>query len=336
MTPNHSSNIKIVILCGGSGTRLWPISTPSIPKQFISLGDKGTLLQETLRRVSLINDLCLHKGYNVYEPLLIMHHSHKLPSELSSYETNVIYEQYANDTAVAIAKAALEIKKLHSDDVTMLILPADHYIYNVTRFVEDIVEGLNHLKKDKIVLYGIDPTSPETKYGYIIPNETGVTFKEKPNINLALELIQQRALWNSGIFLADSDLLISCLTEPKHNIMDWINNPRDGKAASFDVAVLQEYHNIYALHCKDWFWSDVGTWQSFTEIPEIKVEMELTNSSTVSNCNNVNILNRSNGNIVVIGCKDLFVVLNGSNLLIMSTEGDYNNNLKEIATRICK
>src|SRR3989338_7793210 len=92
-----------VILCGGSGTRLWPISTAKIPKQFISLGESGTLLEETIRRVDLVNQECHQHGYAVYEPLLVMHRSHTLPIELSKYEANIVYEDYANDTAVAVA-----------------------------------------------------------------------------------------------------------------------------------------------------------------------------------------------------------------------------------------
>ena len=324
-----------VVLAGGSGLRLWPVSTREIPKQFISLGKQGTLLQETLRRVILINDVCKSQGYSVCEPLLIMHESHKLPSELSIYEPNIVYEQHSNDTAIAIARSVMEVRKRYGDDVAMLILPADHYIYNVDRFVEDIARGINCLTKDKIVLFGIEPTGPESKYGYIIPTDAGVKFKEKPNVQLALELIEQKALWNSGIFLANNELLLSCLTKSSHNIMDWVLNPREGKAASFDIAVLQEYPNIYPIHCSDWKFSDLGTFESFTDIPEIKNEMN-HDMTIVNNCSNVNILNRGHGHIVVIGCKDLFVILNDSNLLIMSTIGDHNNSLKEIAGKIGK
>lgn len=351
--------IQPVILCGGSGTRLWPISTSNIPKQFISLGQKGTLLEETLRRISIIinqstNNLTVQnvslesnsynnsqfiqrKEYIYCDPLLIMHHSHKLPQELSNYESNIVYEEYANDTAVAVGKAALEIKKRYGDEpVVMLVLPADHYIYNVDAFVRDIVDGINEVNDKNIILYGIDPTSPETKYGYIISSSSGVKFREKPNLSLALELLNDGALWNSGVFAAYTDLVLDCLHNSNCDIMDWISNPRNGKAPSFDVAVLQEYSNIYAHHCSGWRWSDVGTWDAFTDIPEIQEEMKELSHVTIVDSTDVNVLNRNSGNVVVIGCKDLLIVTNKSDILIMSKNGDYNNQLKDIATRISK
>jgi mannose-1-phosphate guanylyltransferase len=332
---SHTFKIQPIILCGGSGTRLWPFSTPKIPKQFISLGERGTLLEETMRRVALVMNKCV--GYETCDPLLIMHHTHRLPSELSIYESNVVYEEYANDTAVAVAKSVLEIRKRHDklDDVIILVLPADHYIYNVDAFVNDITNGITHVTENNIVLYGIDPTGPETKYGYIIPSDSRVTFREKPDVTLALDLISQNALWNSGIFAANANLVLKSLDKSRYNIMDWIHNPRDGKAQSFDVAILQEHNNIYAHHCDGWRWSDVGTWESFMEIPEIKNEMVDYQVSTVTECTNVNILNRSTNNIVLIGCENLNVVANGQDILIMSNRDDYNNQLKEVATRIC-
>jgi mannose-1-phosphate guanylyltransferase len=332
--------IQPIILCGGQGTRLWPISTPQIPKQFISLGKRGTLLEETIRRILLVMERCQENSYVTLEPLLIMHHSHKLPAELSSYESGVIYEYYANDTAVAVARAALEIKNRYKDDnIIMLVLPADHYIYNIDAFVKDIADGITYVTHNNIVLYGIDPKAPESKYGYIIPSDTGVNFIEKPNISLASELIKQKALWNSGIFAANVDLILKRISASSYNIMGWVKNPHEGKAPSFDVAVLQEYSDIYAHHCFDWKWSDVGTWGSFMDILEIKEEMDLNEKSqniVMMACDNISVLNRACGNIVLIGCENLFVVANGHDILIMPNKGDYNNHLKEAAVRLGK
>jgi mannose-1-phosphate guanylyltransferase len=332
--------IQPIILCGGQGQRLWPISTSLIPKQFISLGEKGTLLEETLRRISLVMKKCEERGYMTYSPILVMNKNHKLPSELSMHEPYVLYENYGNDTAVAVARSVLEIKRRYSDkNIIMLVIPADHYIYNVESFIQDIADGITHVNDNNIVLYGIDPNAPETKYGYIIPSQSPgnkITFREKPSIEMALELIKQNALWNSGIFAANIDLILQCLISSRYNIMDWIDNPRDGKAPSFDVAVLQEYDNIYAHHCNGWRWSDIGTWDAFTNTPEIKKEMLQSNDIIMSDCNNTNVLKRSPGNIVIIGCDNLLVVTSSSDLLIMSNKGDYNNRLKEIANSFNK
>lgn len=330
--------IQPIICCGGQGSRLYPLSTGEIPKQFISLGDRGTLLEETLRRVDIVMKKCAAMNYIVHEPLLIMNCHHKLPIELSKYQDNVLYEEFANDTAVAIARACLEIKKKFQDEsVIMLVLPADHYIYNDGAFIQDITSGITHVNDNNIVLYGIVPTAPETKYGYIIPQSCTydkVTFREKPNMTTALELIDQHALWNSGIFSANTDSILNYLQSSPYDIMDYIINPRDGKAPSFDIAVLQEHNNIYTQHCHGWKWSDIGTWDAFMDVPEIKEEMRHSNNITKVRCDNVNVLKRSDGNIVIIGCHNLLVVSNGPDILIMSNNGDYNNDLKEVATRI--
>jgi len=346
--------LQPVIMCGGSGTRLWPLSTLKMPKQFITLGNKGTLLEQTINRILKVNDKCQEEGYHAYSPILIMHKDHILPPELESYKNDIVYEEYANDTAVAVAKVSTFIKNRYNDDnVILLVMPADHYIENVEAFVYDIVEGITRVTDDNIVLYGIEPTSPETKYGYIIPGSTmkqvgqpgtnkvdlgedRVRFREKPDVTTAQQLITQNALWNSGIFCSNLNTVLRCLQTSSSNIMDWVIHPREGKAPSFDVAVLQEYHKIYAHYCLKWNWSDVGTWQSFIEIPEIRDQMKDTSGVITSECSNVNVLNRNHSNIVVIGCQNLLVITNGSNILIMPITGDYNSQLKEIATHIDK
>jgi mannose-1-phosphate guanylyltransferase/mannose-1-phosphate guanylyltransferase/mannose-6-phosphate isomerase len=325
--------IQPVILCGGSGTRLWPLSTPQVPKQFISLGEKGTLLEETIRRLEVVMSQCRAEGAQTYAPLLIMHHSHSLPPELSTHEPNIVYESYANDTGVAVAKAAFEIKTRHgSSNVVMLVLPADHYIENVGAFSRDLTAGIKKVTAGNVVLFGIDPTYPATAYGYIIPDADGIRFKEKPDMATAASLLERKALWNSGIFAATVNEVMASLDRSTHHVMDWLKNPREGKAASFDVAVLQEHPHIHAQDCADWGWSDVGSFSSFMAIPEIQDTMGI--SSAIIDSNNVHVLNRSGGKVVIIGCSDLIVVRNGDNLLIMPSTIDYSAQLKDIATRI--
>jgi mannose-1-phosphate guanylyltransferase len=328
----NNKHIIICILCGGTGFRLWPLSTEQTPKQFITLGNKGTLLEETLRRINILSQRLKEYNYIVYDPLLLMNKNHKLPPELSLYEQYVIYEEYANDTAAAILKMAIAVKAKYSNNIEMLILPADHYIYNINNFVTDIINGTNYLTLNNIVLYGINPTGPETKYGYIIPHENHVTFKEKPDIEYAKELIKQNALWNAGIFLAHTNLLISCLEKSSYNINDWIVNPREGKSVSFDIAVLQQYPYIYAHHSKDWMWDDIGTFNTFLELPDIKNAIKEDITTIKHTCKNVIVVNKNNKNIVTIGCENLYIISDKDNLLIMNNTIDYSNILKSIVS----
>lgn len=318
--------LQPVVLCGGSGTRLWPLSTNKIPKQIISLGKKGTLLQETIRRTNLVLEQC-HE-YEIYDPLLIMHHTHILPPELAAIKSNIIYEKYANDTAVAVARACIEIKNRHNHAI-MLMLPSDHYIYNVNNFVHDVKNGIDKVTDANIVLYGIDPAAPDTKYGYIMSMASGVKFYEKPTTDFAKKLIAKNALWNSGMFAADVDTLLKSLYESSHNIMEWVTNPKEGKAPSFDIAILQNYPNIYVQHCHDWRWSDVGTWNSFLEIPEVKSEMNDSSNVQLLNCQNVQVINRTNMNLYIIEAQNLLLVINETNILIMPNIGNYDEQLKK-------
>jgi mannose-1-phosphate guanylyltransferase len=318
------NKILICILCGGSGSRLYPLSTKHIPKQFISLGEKGTLLQETIRRAYLINDKLKEQNHIVHDIMLMMNKNHQLPDELKQYETNIIYEDYANDTAVAILRAVIASQKY--GDINLLILPADHYINHVDQFVFDIVEGTKLLKQDNIVLYGITPTSPDTKYGYILDINNQIIFKEKPNYETAVSLLSQNAVWNAGIFLASNQLLYQLLSP----MMDWIEHPRIGKADSFDITVLQQFSNIQLYQSQEWGWSDVGSWQSLTEIDEIKKDLYHYISDE---CQNVKIINKTKMNIMTIGCHDLYIVAHDDNILIMSSQQDYNNNLKNIVQK---
>jgi len=321
--------LQPVILCGGSGQRLWPVSTFEMPKQFITIPGRGTLLEQTLERIKTIK----HEKYEICESILIMNRSHKLPTELSHIvsESNIIYENFSNDTGVAVARASLNIKNRYPNQETiMLVLPSDHYIYNIENFISDIISGIDQVTDTNIVLYGLQPTRPDTGYGYITPNIEGVKFNEKPNSETANILIAEGALWNSGLFVAKVDLVIECLNKYKYNIMDWVYNEREGKPPSFDIAVLQEHKDIYAHSCSGWRWSDVGCWTPFIEIPEIKDE--LGNNTKIIDSQNVNVLNRNDSNIVVLGCDNLLVVTSGSNILIMPNTDKYNNQLKSIAS----
>lgn len=317
--------IQPVILCGGFGTRLWPLSTPNIPKQFISLGSKGSFLEQTIERTKLLK--------NSLKPLLIMHEDHKtFFDEMFIDVGTVVYEKYSNDTAVAIARICYELNNKNVDgDTILLILPADHYIENETNFNNDILSGLDKINDSNIILFGIQPTEPETKYGYIVPEGEKITFKEKPDVDTANELISKNALWNSGIFVSKLKTLNNCFFEAQCDIMDWVKNPREGKYPSFDVAVLQQYKNICYQRCLDWGWSDVGTWNSFVQIPEIKNELSTTEALL---CNNVHILNRSNTPVAVIGCKNLLIINTHSGILILSNEHDHSNHLKTFTNNL--
>lgn len=307
--------LQPIILCGGSGTRLWPLSTPTIPKQFISLGPNGTFLEQTLGRCRQLT--------NSVEPYLMTN-----KNSPTTETKNVITELYSNDTTVAIARVCRYFEDLGtSPDQILLFLPADHYIKNTEVFLADIDNGIKKITDKNIVLFGIQPTSPETKYGYILSTSTGLKFKEKPDHREALILMSNNAMWNSGIIMTKLGTLLKIFDESGYDIWDWVDNPREGKAPSFDVAILQEYKELTCHHCQNWGWSDVGTWSSFLDLPEVQDEI-LSNTAKTLSCRDVSLINKTNIPVAIIGCDDLLVILTNDGILITNKNNDCSNELK--------
>lgn len=326
--------IQPIILCGGNGTRLWPLSTSKKPKQMIEITENKTMLQMTIDRISMVEkDYIKNGGNNFLKNLLVVNKEHTFPESLDLEKFDVLREEYSNDTAIAVYKSLLYVSNKHPEkEIIIIVIPSDHYIKNTETFSYDIVEGLKNIGNDNIVLFGIEPTAPETKYGYIIPSTNNISFVEKPDCQTALELIKKRAMWNSGIFAAKLCHVLDKLKYSEHNLNEWILNNKPEKAPSFDVAILQKHKNLYAHYCLNWGWSDVGTWNSFIELSEIKCQ--LNKDTIIADSHNVHVLNRSSQNLVIIGCNDLMVVTTKDNILIMPTGSHYDNQLKDIVNKM--
>ncbi|MBO8217676.1 mannose-1-phosphate guanylyltransferase/mannose-6-phosphate isomerase [Prochlorococcus marinus] len=285
------SKIIPVILCGGSGTRLWPLSRASFPKQFISLNSdtKKSLLQKTQLR---IRDL-----KNLSDPILICNEDHRFIvaeqiREIEVEEFSILLEPIGKNTAPGITVAAL--KALEKDpDPILLVLASDHEIKNNQIFVKALNEGINYALKDQIVTFGIIPNSPETGYGYIkaskplseenLKGEKIEQFLEKPDIKTAQELIKNKHYsWNSGIFIFKArtllneiskfspEILTYCKRSLKNSIKD-LDFQRLNKIdfekcpnKSFDIAVMEKTDKgiVIPLNCG---WNDIGSWKAIWE-----------------------------------------------------------------------
>lgn len=312
-------NFLPVILLGGPGTRLYPLSNKKITKPFVKLQLHGkSLLEDTIDKLHLLNNC---QGDNL---LLVMNESQQLPTELSKFESCTLREPFSNDTAVAVARVA---KLLCSQpEKIVLFLPSDHHIPSkgINNFIEDLREGLNLVSEDNIVLFGLEPSYPSTNYGYILNTHDKVTFFEKPHVNKACELIQQGSLWNAGIFACKIKTLLSAIPD---NIFDWVNNPREGKASSFDVSVLEKYSNLTLFKTRQWYWNDVGTWE--TALPLMSYP-----DGTKLECSNTTIINPDNHEVVTIGCHNLLVVVNDGKIVIINRDKPYDNILKKYASNL--
>ena len=276
------------ILCGGSGSRLWPVSREQHPKPFIRLADDQSLLQKAFIRGALLD--------NVAEVLTVTNRDlffktqdEYRPVNAAKVPLSYILEPFGRNTAPAVAAAALEVAKAHGPDAILLILAADHLIADQVAFAKAVSQATVLAASGKIVAFGIQPTAPETGYGYIEADGNDVVkFVEKPSVDVAMEyLASGRFLWNSGMFcfaagtmlnemeLHCPDILASvrsCLsgsisakgdgfTQLELNSADFASAPD----ISIDYAVMEKTSRAAVVPCRIG-WSDIGSWDAIGEL----------------------------------------------------------------------
>lgn len=278
-----------VILSGGSGTRLWPLSRSSYPKQFLPITEEKTLFQLTLERVSKLNQ----ELANFQNPIIVTNENHRfiVAEQLRQQKTpaQILLEPIARNTAPAIAAAA-ELALSHGEDPVLLILAADHVIEQQEAFNQAVAVGLSAAEAGKLVTFGIVPTAPETGYGYIksqnkieqtqLQSYPVAKFVEKPNFETAQQYLADGFyLWNSGMFMFKASIYLqelekfnpaivknakNAIRESK-NDLDFI---RLDKASfeqcpedSIDYAVMEKTEHAVVVPLNA-HWNDVGAWNS--------------------------------------------------------------------------
>lgn len=212
-----------IILSGGSGSRLWPLSREYYPKQLLALTGERTLLQETGRRLDGIE--------NVLSPIVVCNEEHRFLvaeqlREVNVIPSSIILEPVGRNTAPALALAAMSLLEKGTDPV-MLVMPADHIIADVATFQTVVKEGAKLAAKGRLVTFGIVPDTPATGYGYIKKgNGTDVdTFVEKPGAETAKTYIDSGDyLWNSGLFMLKASLWLEELHRFRSDIAVAIEN----------------------------------------------------------------------------------------------------------------
>ncbi|WP_288188404.1 sugar phosphate nucleotidyltransferase [uncultured Treponema sp.] len=321
--------MHIILLSGGSGKRLWPLSNDIRSKQFIKLFKNSDGSFESM----------LNRVYNQ-----IKHVDKDINITVATSETQVpaIRNQLGDKVSISIEPCrrdtfpaiALSCAYLHdilniSDDEVVAVCPVDPYVedsyYKSVKKLENIVN--KHTAN--LTLMGIKPTYPSEKYGYIIPKEEnadGITivkeFKEKPDTETAKMYLLQGALWNAGVFA----FKLGWLMDKAHQLInfsdynDLYKNFAIAPKISFDYAVVEKEPSIQMLQYNG-EWKDVGTWNTMTEVMSEKV---VGNAFIDEKCINTNVINELNIPLLAMGCKDLIIAASNDGILVSDKElSDY-------------
>jgi len=328
-----------VILAGGSGSRLWPLSREMYPKQLLKLAKDNTLFQATfLRLADIITASNVITVTNIKHAADIKLQLGQITASLDkANDLKVITEPIGRNTAPAIGLSAFYIKEKMSEpgtDPIILVAPSDHMIENQERFVKAVNEGIKLAKAGFIVTFGIKPEKPDTGYGYISTiSDENITqtadcglkvqeFKEKPNLKTAEEYCRMGTyFWNSGIFMFKASTILNEMEKYSKEILKNLINTEFNDAdptikfddyvkmpdISIDYAVMEHSKNI-ALIPIDCGWNDMGSWQAIYDLAE-KDEKNNFISGNVVDIGSENSLIYSTSKLVsTIGLKDIVII----------------------------
>jgi len=327
-----SVNIKPIILCGGSGTRLWPLSRESFPKQFVPLINGQSLLALTIQRVKSLS-----------APICVTNEEHRffvqeLLKEVSDHhDASILLEPAGRNTAPAMASAALMPGVTDSD--LLLFLPSDHFVPDIEAFISTMRSGVEAARSGYIVTFGVQPSFPSTAYGYIqrgnqlndlkTNSESTFTverFVEKPPVDQAQAmLLSNNYLWNAGIFLCQASVLKGALNRHASDILkaselamrsaqvdgDFVRPNKEAflacRSESIDYAVMEHFEKVAVIPFKG-AWSDVGSWNAVAGLSPADESGNRINGQGLAVESKNTYINAPHRPVVALGTHDLVIV----------------------------
>ena len=328
-----------VIMSGGSGTRLWPLSTASRPKQFHNLGAERTMIEETVLRFS-----GAHDGLVFLPPVIIASAAHRdlvveAVEACGIAPSAIILEPKGRNTAATAALAALIAQEI-DPEADVLLAPADHLVSRADVFVATI-RAAGSVLPDRIVTFGIEPTGPETGYGYIRQGDRladGVhavaSFKEKPELHIAQQYLDEGGYsWNSGVFMFSPGMMLEEFAIAAADIRDGASLAlararRDGveilldaeafatvRSEAVDRAVMEHTKRAAVAPC-DIGWADVGSWAEVWRLADKDGQGNAMAGPVIVEDGANNLIRTDGPHVSIVGLSDLVVIANGDKILI--------------------
>ena len=326
--------IQPVILAGGTGSRLWPLSRELYPKQLLNLTGDISLLQATIKRIESLP--------NMLPPFVVVGEDHRFLTQSQIVELglqdkiSIILEPVGRDTAPAICAAVTYALKEQDEDTMMVVLPADHLISNQEAFLQGVEQARKLAVEGKLVTFGITPHSPETGYGYIQKGEgyEVLSFVEKPDKETAERyLAEGNYFWNSGIFAftlktfsaeVRKHAAQTCLSMEKSVDMGQDDEPffrlnplsmESCACESIDYALMEKSDQI-AVVPVDMGWSDIGSWQALWEVSEKDHDNNVVQGDVVLEDVQNSLVRAENRLVTGVGLKDMLVVETADAVLV--------------------
>ena len=332
-----------VIMSGGSGTRLWPLSTAEKPKQFHFLGADRTMIEETVMRFS-----GEHDGVRFLPPVIIASAAHgdlvrEALAACGIEPAAVILEPKGRNTAATAALAALIAQEI-DPEAHVLLAPADHLVAKADAFVRTI-RAASSVLPDRIVTFGINPSGPETGYGYILQGDQladGVhavaMFKEKPELHIAEQYLREGGYsWNSGVFLFSPRMMLDEFGIAAADIRDDAAHAlsratRKGpvilldaeafaavRSEAVDRAVMEHTRRAAVAPC-DIGWADVGSWAEVWRLSDKDGQGNAMQGPVIVHEGENNLVRTDGPHISIVGLSDLIVIASGDSILIAPRE----------------
>jgi len=336
--------ITPVILCGGSGTRLWPLSRQHHPKQFLKLVGDTTLFQQSISRAIALE----HDDIQIEEILIITNENHRflvleqLDELKLKNRVRILLEPEPKNTAPALTLAALAAQEANPDSV-LVVTPADHYVKDLHQFTLVMHAAIKAVQGKTIVTLGINPTRPDTGFGYIhyegdAQVKNVLTFKEKPSFETAQRMIDQgQHAWNGGMFILQSNTWLHAIQQSSPEIANsmnkswenkitdqWFERPdpellKQSPSDSIDYAVMEKTKKLgvnVRLVVLDAGWSDLGSFDALDEIEDKDKDGNIFKGDVVSLNTKNTIAIASKKNISLLGVENLIVIETADSVLV--------------------